>query len=203
MAFKPSARRIGAIIKGDGNMLPILGLMCILIPLLLSSTQTVKLGMIEIRLPPASSNTGNQSSREPVEKEAKLDASRIITDKGFIIGSTLGVAGKAREPTIVKKGDRYDFAALNSYLAGLKLRARNYPDIDRITITAEEGIPYKYMVKTIDAAREYRDVNGIKKSLFPVVSIAAGLTTSQAPTTRASSAWLNSSLTSLISNSRS
>ena len=176
MAFKPSARRIGAALKENCNMLPILGLMCILIPLLLSSTQTVRLGMIEISLPPAKGPTHRGTGKEPRAKAATLGASIIITGKGFYVGSAMGVADKAGEPTIGKREERYDFAALNSYLAELKVKAKGkYTDSNRITITAEEGIPYKYIVNVMDAAREYRDINGKAKPLFPSVSIAAGV----------------------------
>ena len=51
MAFKPSARKSKEHDDAEPDMLPIMGLMCILIPLLLPSSQSIILAMVELMQP--------------------------------------------------------------------------------------------------------------------------------------------------------
>jgi biopolymer transport protein ExbD len=179
MAFKPSLKRSKAQEVGEANMLPVMGLMCILIPLLLTSTESIKLGMIELNLPKASSGGGgNKPKDEPKEKEQKLNVNVTLTNDGFYVGSALGVATMEGEPTIPRKGGEkvYDYEKLTKYLADLKKKAQgNFVDLENITIVAEKDIAYKFMIWTMDAARLYRDDTGKRRILFPSVSIAAGV----------------------------
>lgn len=178
MAFPPSARQSKGKEVPEADMLPIMGLMCILIPLLLSSSETIKLGMIELNLPKASGGGGGGPTDEPKEKEQKLNLNVTLTKDGFYVGSALGVATMQGEPTIPHKGGEklYDFEGLTKYLADLKKKAAgNFVDLENITIVAENDVAYKYIVWTMDAARVYRDESDKRRILFPSVSIAAGV----------------------------
>lgn len=178
MAFKPSKRKSKGQEDAEADMLPIMGLMCILIPLLLSSSQTIKLGMIELNLPKASGGGGGGSSQnnEPKEKKRKLSLNLTLTEKGYFVGSALGIATMEGEPTIAKKGTEYDYNALSKYLYDIKVKAEGvFVDANSITIVAEKDIEYKFLIHSMDAARIYKDDTGKRHLLFPSVSIAAGI----------------------------
>lgn len=173
MAFRPSQRSLRPREETEPNLTPIMNLMVVLIPLLLTSAQFIKLGMIEINLPPAISAAELQN--RPKEIDKKLDLTVTITDQGFYLASSFGVAlGNGDEPTIpVSSNGVYDFDELNKNLYEIKKQAAGiYKDSDQIIIVAEPDIDYQTIVSTMDAARMYYSD---KKSLplFPTVSLSA------------------------------
>lgn len=175
MAFKPSKRSRRPQESADPNLTPVMNLMVVLIPLLLSSAQFIKLGMIEINLPPASSGTVVQTEM-PKEVEKKLDLTVTITDEGFYLASSVAVAlGESGEgPTIPKKADgEYDYQQLNELLARIKKKAVGvFKDTDQIVIVAEPEIEYQTVVSTMDAARTYKEEINVLP-LFPSVALSA------------------------------
>ena len=117
----------------DADVTPMLNLMVILIPVLLTSSEFVKMGTIELKLP-ESSQGGGGGGGGAEQKEMKLDLGVIITAKGFSIfhslqGGAAATAGslKDRPPDIPltkddKGRDVYDYAALTDKLAEVKQR---------------------------------------------------------------------------------
>ncbi len=176
MAFKPSKRkRRPDATEPDLNLTPIMNLMVVLIPLLLSSAEFVKLGMIELNLPPAAGAAATAVSQMPQETEKKLDLTVTVTDKGFYIASSAAVAlGKSGEgPTIPKLADKYNFQKLTEYLYKIKQKADGvFRDDNKIIILAEPSIDYQTVVSTMDASRSIK-VDGKWKPLFPDVSLGA------------------------------
>ncbi|NOZ55803.1 MAG: biopolymer transporter ExbD [Calditrichaeota bacterium] len=176
MAFKPSLRssRVGE--QPEMNMFPMMNLMVVLIPLLLSTAQIVKLGVIDLNLPPAVSGKST-SAAVPQETEKKLDLAVTITDQGFFLSSSAAVLSneKGEGPSIPLKDGKYDFAKLSETLYQIKQKVKGkFKDDDRIIVLAEPQIRYQTVVSTMDAARSFRR-DGKEVTLFPDVAVGAGV----------------------------
>jgi len=179
MAYRPSFRRSTSEDEVEPNLTPVMNLMVVLIPLLLSSAQFIKIGVIDLNLPPAVGAKG-AITEAPKEAEKKLDLAVTITDKGFFISSSLAILkGESNEgPSISKLEDgEYDFQELSRKLLEIKQKASdNFPDDDKIVIQAEPEISYQILIFTMDAARSIiEEEMQYPISLFPDVSLAAGI----------------------------
>jgi len=177
MAYKPSKRKSKGAEELEPNLTPVMNLMVVLIPLLLSSAQFIKIGVIDLNLPPAIGSEIAGRSR-PKESEKKLDLAITITQQGFYVSSSISMfRGLDRnEPSISNHEDgSFDFNKLSSVLFDIKKRAIDkFIDDDKIIIQAEPDVNYQILISTMDAARSY-DVDGKIYSLFPDVSLAAGV----------------------------
>jgi len=174
MAFRPSLRRHQKIETLEPNLIPVMNLMVVLIPLLLSSAEFVRIGMLELNLPPAV-GAGVAESRMPAEVQKTLDLTITITDKGFYLSSALGIARREEGPTIPLVNGEYDYQSLSEVLYEIKKKAvGRFRDDERIIIAAEEDIPYQVVISTMDASRSIlKDGNLIP--LFPDVLLSAGV----------------------------
>lgn len=177
MAFRPSLRRTHSLEEIEINMTPVMNLMVVLIPLLLTSAQFIKIGVIDLNLPPAVGTSVSQLEM-PKEIQKKLDLAVTITDKGFFISSSLAVFKNVsgQGPTIpLMENGGYNFDELSNKLYELKRQALgNFADVEKIVIQAESDINYQLLVSTLDAARSITFENKTF-SLFPEVSLAAGV----------------------------
>ncbi|MFZ5518224.1 MAG: ExbD/TolR family protein [Candidatus Zhuqueibacterota bacterium] len=177
MAFRPSFRRNVTQEEAELNMTPVMNLMVCLIPLLLTSAQFIKIGIIDLNLPPAIGASVSQMEA-PKETEKKLDLAVTITDEGFFISSSLAIlrGSEGEGPSIPLMTDgEYNFVELSNKLYELKRKAiGNFSDTEKIVIQAEPEINYQLVVNTLDAARNI-SVEGKTFSLFPEVSLAAGV----------------------------
>ena len=176
MAFKPSKRSRKSAESTELNLTPVMNLMVVLIPLLLVTAQFIKLGMIELNLPPAV-GTGNVSQAEmPKEADRKLNLTVTITDKGFYLASSAAVAlGENGEgPTIPKLADgTYNYDELTKVLYEIKKKASGqFGDSEQIVILAEPEINYQTVIFTMDAARSV-EVEKERLPLFPKVALSA------------------------------
>jgi len=178
LAYKPSEKVKHGFEETRLNIAPVMNLMVVLIPLLLSSAEFVRLSVIELNLPPAALGPeGEQLNNLPEEEQRKLDLTVTITDRGFFISSAMAVLGgeKEGEPTIPLSGDMYDFEALAEKLYEIKTKAGDrFTDSEHIIIMAEPEIDYQTIVSTMDASRSIR-INGENQALFPIVSLSAGI----------------------------
>ncbi len=137
--YKVSNRRIREEVDTEPNIAPMMNLMVILIPLLLSSAEFVKIGAIELKLPQSaeSSITGNPSPES--KQNAKLNLGVIITEKGFDLvhyfhnDSAQGSDGIAQIPML--ENGKYDYETLNRKLADVKRRA-----LHRVLSIAHPGL---------------------------------------------------------------
>jgi len=177
MAFRPSYRSSRSPEEVEINMTPVMNLMVVLIPLLLSSAQYIKIGVIDLNLPPAVGTSVSQLGA-PKETQKKLDLAVTITEQGFFISSSLAVlkSEDGEGPTIpIKENDEYNFRELSEKLYELKRKALgNFSDVEKIVIQAEPQINYQLLVNTLDAARSI-SINNKTYTLFPEVSLAAGV----------------------------
>jgi len=177
MAYRPSYRRSHSAEEVEVNMTPVMNLMVVLIPLLLSSAQYIKIGVIDLNLPPAVGTSVSQLGA-PKEAEKKLDLAVTITDKGFYISSSLAILKSAdgEGPTIpLSEIGEYDFENLSRKLYEIKKKALgDFADTEKIVIQAEPDINYQLLVNTLDSARAISMENRTY-TLFPDVSLAAGV----------------------------
>ena len=177
MAFRPSFRRSIESEEIDINLTPIMNLMVVLIPLLLSSAQFIKIGVIDLNLPPAVGAKG-KSTEAPKEIGKKLDLAITITDQGFFISSSLAILKGKHEnsPSIpLLRNGKYNLNELSKTLFDLKKKAiGQFSDTEKIVIQAEPEVKYQTLVSTMDAARNII-VDHKQYVLFPDVSLAAGI----------------------------
>jgi len=158
------------------NITPMMNLMVVLIPLLLSSAEFVRLGVIELNLPPAAIGPEGQALNQmPVEFQKNLDLTITITDRGFFISSAMAVLSgtSSGEPTIpLKDGQQYDFNTLSNMLYEIKQRSQGFPDAEHVILLAEPDVDYQSVVSTMDASRAVF-INNEWVRLFPDVSLSA------------------------------
>jgi biopolymer transport protein ExbB len=113
----------------DIELTPMLNLMVMLIPFLLSSSEFVKIGAIEMKLPEATASAGeeNGGGGGAAQDLAKLDLGIVITAKGFSVFSYFRTDNAApvagQEPDIPLKNGEYDFDALAKKLFEIKKMA--------------------------------------------------------------------------------
>jgi biopolymer transport protein ExbD len=164
----------------ETNLFPVMNLMVVLIPLLLSTATYVRIGVIELDLPPAASGQTDEAVL-PSEEERSLDLAVSITEEGFYISSALAVlTGPEGGPYIPKRLNdnnllEYDFNTLSNTLFDIKGQAQGrFPDYENIIIQADLQIRYQVLVHTIDAARSIQR-DGQVYQLFPRVSLSAGV----------------------------
>ncbi|MFQ5863705.1 MAG: ExbD/TolR family protein [bacterium] len=175
MAYRPSFRRSRVKIENlQPNLTPVMNLMVVIIPLLLSSAQYIKISVIELNLPPAA-GAKTVKTDMPKETELKLDLAVTITDKGFFLSSAAGIMKTEQGPSISKVNGEYDYALLSQRLYEIKQKAvGRFRDVDSIVIQAEPQIEYQDIVSTMDASRSI-SIDGRHISLFPKVSFSASV----------------------------
>jgi biopolymer transport protein TolR len=149
--------------SGELNLLPIMNLICLLIPFLLLAAQFVKVGVILVETPHVTRNPGENAA--PKER---LDLTLVLTNQGYYLKSTKGSEcppGATQDRKLCFK--REDGKLTPKVLKALQLhlwqlyasKYKNFrfptPD-DRhaITLTPEPNVPYADLVKTLDAIRE-------------------------------------------------
>jgi biopolymer transport protein ExbD len=197
MAYRPSKRMKHGHDEAHTNIAPLMNLMVILIPLLLTSAEFIKLGVIELNLPPASAGGYDErSDAMGQEFQNKLDLAVTITRRGFYISSSLAVlSGDVQgEPTIplgryidvsvTSNGQwvnmpadslAHDYEALSNKLLEIKNAAQgSFSDLEQIVILAESEIKYQTIISTMDASRSIV-IDGEERVLFPAVSLSAGV----------------------------
>ena len=111
----------------DADVTPMLNLMVILIPVLLTSSEFVKVGAIELKLPESSQASGGAAG---VPLDAKLDVGVVITSKGFNVFNYFKSEDKSPQqkpggivPDIPIVKGAYDYRALSEKLAEVKKKA--------------------------------------------------------------------------------
>lgn len=177
MAYRPSFRRTIPMENVEPNLTPVMNLMVVLIPLLLSSAEFIKIAILELNLPPAAGPV-QENLQKPQESARTLDLTVSVTDEGFYISSALAILRpeSADTPSIpVLTDGTFDYETLSQKLLEIKEQAENkYPDTQSIIIQAEPDIDYQTLVSTMDAARAIRIDDRLVK-LFPQVSLSAGI----------------------------
>ena len=153
----------------DADVTPMLNLMVILIPVLLTSSEFVKVGTIELKLPEAAQTGGGGGTN--VAEGAKLELGVVITSKGFNVFNYFKAEDKnqpagEKQPDIPLVNGAYNFEALGSKLAEIKKKAlleiirTSFPDVPA---QASLDQLYKtYLSKDLSGARVFSDHESIK-----------------------------------------
>lgn len=119
--YKLSRIRTSEDKDSNPNLGPLMSLIIILIPLLLTSAEFVKVGEIELNLPAPSEEVAfSESPAEKAHDKLKLGLVVDISKKGFNISHQLQEEGE--ESYIPLINGSYDFIALKSSLAEIKRR---------------------------------------------------------------------------------
>ena len=175
MAYKPSLRRKSEELDMELDIRPVMNLMVVLIPLLIASAEWVRLGSIEINVPPSSTGVGDegdQADNEEAEKEKKLGLSIAITDLGITIaspGAVLGSGENEEGPTVpVLEDGKQDYEALKAKLIEIKkaITGKGFKDENRAVITAAGDIEYQVIVRVMDYLQTYE--NDEKTEILPL-----------------------------------
>jgi len=119
-------RRSGEEEAADTDVTPMLNLMVMLIPLLLTSSEFVKIGAIELKLPETAQGGGGGGGGNTELQEQKLDVGIVVTSKGFNVFSyfkTDSSKTQPDQPDIPLVKGEYDFNELNVKLAEIKRKA--------------------------------------------------------------------------------
>ncbi|MBN2342157.1 MAG: biopolymer transporter ExbD [Deltaproteobacteria bacterium] len=140
-------RREMQIDKGD-PLIPILNLVCMLIPLLLYGAVFVKFKVLDVK-PPRIVSVGNEPDTESLQLKV------FVTDQGFHIKVNpqfrkAWMADESGTPDIPRKDDGFDFEALQQKIRELKNEHRTEQSI---LIGAEDDVAYEVIIKTMDFTR--------------------------------------------------
>ncbi|MBN2529840.1 MAG: biopolymer transporter ExbD [Deltaproteobacteria bacterium] len=151
--------------SGD-PLIPILNLVCMLIPLLLYGAVFVKFKVLDVQPPRITHIRGEVND----EKSLKLRV--IVAKEGFYIKvdpryRKAWMADANSGPDIPKTDNGFDFAELHKKLSELK---SEHMKEQTIHIGAEDDIEYEILIKTMDYTR-----GTAKKPLFPNVQLTRSL----------------------------
>lgn len=180
MAYKPSLRRKSDELEMELDIRPVMNLMVVLIPLLIAGAEWVKLGIIEINVPPAKSANGpgaGEGQNEEKEKAKKLGLTIAVSEMGITIGNAgMILSGEEGEgPTIEKVEDgEYDYAKLREKLIEIKKKVigKGFKDENRAVLTASADIEYQVIVKVMDNLQTYTDEEEKTLPLFPEINFS-------------------------------
>ncbi len=147
---------------GDPDLIPIMSIMCILIPMLIYSFVMYEVKVQEISLP----KFGGPSSGS---KSKVLNLAVLVSKDKHII-KIQGGGKEAKEITLKKKKRRlcdaavscddcagpeyedYDYAGLYGEVAKLKA-SDDFKEVDSINIGADDTVPWRVLAMTIDSVR--------------------------------------------------
>jgi len=158
----------------EPDLIPVMNLVCLLIPFLLLTATFIQYAVISTSAPRLNPLPG-----EPPDATRPLELTVLVTDQGFRItsaGHSLGRladadASPAASPSVpmTTRGDRaeYDYPSLQLRLRQIK---DEHEGESVIRIGAERNIDYATVVKVMDATRG--DTIG---ELFPDVVLLAGV----------------------------
>ena len=195
MAFKPSKRRSRQEEDADLNILPVMNLVMVLIPLLLSVAQLSEIALLEY-LPPAEAAEAPEAGAAPSEEpgkageEARLSLVINLADSSIQISMYNKVQPGPYFYEIPQLEDHtYDWETLKDSLWSIKEREvgpqlgidstqnesdqwEYYPtfkvkDGREVSITAKGETPFQLIVNTMDVCQYYK-VEEEKREMFPV-----------------------------------
>ncbi len=194
MAFKPSLRKKREAESTELNLLPVMNLIIVLIPMLLSVAKLTEMALLEY-LPPAEAAEGVGAAPEEGGGGGGEKANLNLLVNLAETGLQVSMFGKVEPGPYffeipLKPNGEYDFETLNARLWEIKQRevgapigvdslvnektgkfdvfpVYKYQDGREISITALGKTPFQTIVNAMDACR-IRLVDGEKQELFPI-----------------------------------
>jgi biopolymer transport protein TolR len=138
---------------GELNIVPFLDIVMNILIFVLATVSVTFTATIETT-PPASPSGGVRS--EP--KKESLNLSVLITNEGHAIKTSSGnvapgCVGAGPGIAIPRRGESYDFAALNECAGSLKQASPEFGQETQVFLSANPGIDYQTLISTIDAVR--------------------------------------------------
>ena len=142
---------------GELNIVPFLDIIVNILIFVLATVAVTFTATIDSN-PPASRSKG---VRQSIKSDA-LNLTILIVNDGFSIkasgGSVApGCAGVGSGITVPKKGNKYDYDALNVCAAKLKNASEDFKDETQVRISANPGTDYQTVISVIDAVRQSKD----------------------------------------------
>jgi len=124
-SYHISDRRIREEVDTEPNMVPFMNLMVVLIPLLLSQSEFIKVGMIELKLPESSAQSdGKGEPQDGQRNNARVDLGIVITAEGFNLFHCFSRDSTRSQGVEIPLVDgKYDFVSLNKKVAEVKRKA--------------------------------------------------------------------------------
>ncbi|MBU1239184.1 biopolymer transporter ExbD [Myxococcota bacterium] len=179
----------------DINLMPIMNLLCLLIPFLLLSAQFIQIGIILVDTPRKSRNTSKQKD----DKKKTMGLVVDITQDGYYISTKAGSACPDRkangQPCIAvthsggKKKYMHEnlrkFIYSKFYKPNYKKNSdpdpanRFFVDWGKVTIRPQDMIDYETVIQTLDATRELppeakNEIDGVGSTLTCVFKKDSG-----------------------------
>lgn len=180
MAYKPSLRGKADVLEMELDIRPVMNLMVVLIPLLLSCAQWVKLSVIEINVPPSKGPSGGGEGEENdvKEQEKKLGLKIAIAHEGITIGNAAAIlqGAEGEGPTIPLNSEgKFDYIKLKEKLIEVKkaITGQSFLDENRAVITASADIEYQVIVDVMDNIQTYENDKKEIVALFPEVNFGS------------------------------
>lgn len=145
----------------DGQMLPVMSVMFLLIPALLLAMEVASMAAVAVSPPQWGPGRQPQPSLTP----ADLGLEVLIAHDGFFVSTArqqiAAEAGRERDsgqptlgllraPANAEDFDHYDYAGLSELARKYELA---HPQVSRVEITAQGDIPLQIVVSTLDALR--------------------------------------------------
>jgi biopolymer transport protein ExbD len=149
---------------GELNIIPFLDIVTNILMFVLATVAVTFTATIDSTPP----SLGGKGVREIASKS--LNLSVLVVNDGFSMKAAGGniAAGCQTAGTglaVPKAGGEYDYAGLATCAKRLKDAAPDFKDETQVTITANPGIDYQIVVRTIDALRQSKE----GEQLFPDV----------------------------------
>jgi biopolymer transport protein ExbD len=167
----PVKRRPEDSYEGD-PLIPIMNLVCMLIPLLLYGAVFVRFVTLEVNSPKMT----NAPAQQPPDQNEKLSLTVMITDQGFTFKvnpkfrlpwMSMATEAASAGPDIPKKDDDWDYDELNRKLKELK---ENHREETQMILGAEDDIKFEVLIKAMDWSRGTEE-----DRLFPDVTLTRGV----------------------------
>ncbi|MBN2723844.1 MAG: biopolymer transporter ExbD [Deltaproteobacteria bacterium] len=168
----------------DINLMPIMNLLCLLIPFLLLSAQFIQIGIILVDTPRKGRAKKNKDNKESKALGLVVD----ITQEGYYISTKKGSAcperknngqpclsvthsaGKKLYPSAALRKFIYTKYYKPFYKQNKNPEAQMFTDWRKVTVRPQDQIPYETVIETLDATRELPpeakgEIDGLSGSL--------------------------------------
>jgi biopolymer transport protein ExbD len=126
----------------DLDVKPMMNVLIILIPFLVSVAEYTRLAIIDMSLPPNITSVGGAGQGE----KPKLKLTVVVAPSYFCV-----TLGETMLDSIARKGQEYSYDSLAARLSTRRLTA----DVkDEVIVAPRDGIQFKYVVRVMDACRK-------------------------------------------------
>ena len=126
----------------DLDVKPMMNVLIILIPFLVSVAEYTRLAIIDMSLPPNVTAVGGAGQGE----KPTLKLTVVVAPSYFCI-----TLGESMLDSIARKGPDYSYDTLSARLSDRRQAAAVK---DEVIVAPRDGIPFKYVVRVMDACRK-------------------------------------------------